>query len=55
MPIGLLIAGLGFVLLVASMSTGGAGAPLSWGLLAVGLLVAVIGFGVRVLAAIEKR
>lgn len=55
MFMGACIAALGLVLVLMSISSGGAGAPLSWGMLAVGTLVAIIGFGRRVLAAVERR
>lgn len=55
MFVGGCIAALGLALVLMSISGGGAGAPLSWGMLAVGALVAVIGFARRLLAAVERN
>jgi hypothetical protein len=53
--VGLLVAAIGAVLIIASMSTGNGGTPVTWGILLLGLVIAALGFGARVLAALEKR
>lgn len=55
MTIGLIVGLIGAVLVVLSISTGNMGAPLSWGLIALGAVVAIIGFARRMLAAVESR
>lgn len=52
---GVAIAALGLVLVLLSVSSGGAGAPLTWGMVAVGAVLAIIGFAMRILAAVERR
>jgi len=55
MTIGLIIGLIGAVLVFLSISTGNMGAPLSWGMVAIGAVVAIIGYARRMLAAAESR
>lgn len=55
MTLGLIFGLIGAVLVFLSVSTGNMGAPLSWGLVALGAIVAIIGFARRMLAAVESR
>jgi len=55
MTLGLIFGLTGAVLVFLSVSTGNMGAPLSWGLVGLGAVVAIIGFARRMLAAVESR
>lgn len=55
MTIGLIIGIIGAALVFLSVSSGNMGAPLSWGLVALGVIVAIIGYARRMLAAVESR
>lgn len=52
---GLFIAGIGLFLVLISVFSGGAGAPLTWLMVGLGLILAAIGFAQRMLAAAESR
>lgn len=52
---GIVVAVLGALLVFMSVYTGGAGAPLSWGMVVVGAILAIAGYARRILAAVESR
>lgn len=55
MTTGLVLAVLGLLLIVVAIASGGGPTIYTLGLFAVGALIAVVGFGRRVLAALESR
>lgn len=54
MQAGIVIAVIGAVLVLISVVSGGAGAPLSWGLVTVGVILAGVGYAMRMLKAVER-
>lgn len=52
---GVVIAALGAVGVLLSVMSGAMGAPLTWGMVVVGAIIAVIGYARRILAAVESR
>lgn len=52
---GLIIAVLGAFGVLLSVMSGEMGAPLTWGMVIVGAIVAVVGYARRILAAVESR
>ena len=52
---GLIVAAVGLVLVVLVFSSGGAPTIFVWAVLLVGIVLAVIGFAMRILAAVERR
>ncbi|GAA1774526.1 hypothetical protein GCM10009767_35670 [Kocuria aegyptia] len=55
MASGALVAGLFLLLIIAAITTGGGPAPITVGGVLLGLLLVVVGFARRILAAVEKR
>lgn len=53
--LGLFIAAIGAFFIIMTMTQGNFGAPATWGMVIVGLVIAAVGFARRVLAALEKR
>ncbi|MBM7847457.1 hypothetical protein [Arthrobacter roseus] len=53
--LGLFIAAIGAVFITMTMTQGTFGAPTTWGMVIIGLVIAAVGFARRVLAALEKR
>lgn len=52
---GIVIAALGAFGVLMSVISGNMGAPLTWGMVAVGAVIVVIGYARRLLAAVESR